>query len=394
MKKMNFSSERELKASRIWQQSKTLIGFDTVSSNSNQACTDYVADELLQLGFNVIKTSEEGGKSQIIAHIGPLEEGGLVLSGHMDTVPFANQPGWSKDALELTLEDDKLYGRGTSDMKLFIPHCLEAFHGVDLKKLKKPIVCLFTCDEEVGCSGAKRMAPTLTEKLEGLPLPNMAVIGEPTHFEIINSHKGIVVFEILIHGKGGHSSRPDLGKNAIMISHKVMEATERLNKKYQDEASQLIRKLFPDYPYNHISLVQINGGLAYNMIPEECRLSFSYRALPGEDLLRLFKEIKAELDANDWGQACEIHEILTVPSLAPKNHKILVPVLQEVTGNREIKSVSFATDAAYFSQEDMACFVCGAGNIEMAHQPDEYMDLDEFLKGPDFIVQILNKTVF
>ena len=382
----------ELKSSYLWQTSEKIIGFNTVSSESNLNCAEYISNHLQDFGFNVHLTQEPGAKAQIVAWIGPPEKNGLILSGHMDVVPFADQPGWTKDALKLTLETEKLYGRGTTDMKLFITQCLEAFKSTDLKKLKKPIVCLFTCDEEVGCLGAKNLSPHLKSILGEMPLPDKALIGEPTEFKIFNAHKGVVIFEVILKGSGGHRSRPDLGKNAILMAEKVLLTVNQLNALYQNEVQDTHKKLFPDFPYNYISVAQIDGGLAANMIPEECRIILSYRALPGEPAHRLLNEFR-NIVSKQGLEEIEIHEKTTVPPLSPKKNIELEKSLQALTQNR-IEATNFATDASYFSQEDIACFICGGGTLSMAHQPDEFMTLNDFLKGPQFIKELLQQTVF
>lgn len=386
------ASIREIKSSYLWKNSEKLLGFDTVSSKSNKTCAEYLANELDEIGFKTQLIQEQNEKYQVLAHIGPDVADGLILSGHMDIVPFENQPGWTTEPLKLTLDDDKVYGRGSSDMKLFMAHCLSAFKEVKLDQLKKPIVCLFTCDEEIGCLGAKSLSPRLKSLLNTTPIPKKALIGEPTGFKIINSHKGIVVFEIIISGKAAHSSRPDWGKNAILPAEKIIAATRKLNDKYQDEKNPIFKKLFPDYPYNYLSLSQIKGGLADNIIPDECRLIFSYRPFPGSPLLEIFEELKSEL--KELKNEISFHHIVSVPSLSPSNNPEFIHALKEVTGQKNLHSVSFATDASFISAQDIDCFICGAGSIEKAHQPDEYMTLSDFLKGNHFVQDLLRKLVF
>lgn len=385
---MQPTSERDLKSSFLWQCSEKLLSFDTVSSKSNKNCADFFANALNDLGFQTQVLKEPHEKYQIVAHCGPAVDNGLILSGHMDIVPFETQPGWITDPLKLTLTEDKLYGRGTSDMKLFMSHCLEAFRNTDLKSLKKPVVCLFTCDEEVGCLGAKSMAPRLRSLLNQIPLPKKAVIGEPTSFKIINSHKGVVIFEILIQGKAAHSSRPDWGINAILPVEKIISAVQFINQKYRDQQNEDLKRMFPDYPYNHLSLVQIQAGIANNVIPDECRLTLSYRPFPGDDLLGLFEELKAKL--LDLQEEIHFHHLISVPGVAAAKNPEFAELLKSITQQKELHSVSFTTDASYFSEQNIDCFICGAGSIEKAHQPNEYMTLNDFLQGPVFVKNLLN----
>jgi len=384
-------SLRELQSSDLWRWSEKLLSFDTVSHKSNKECADFFANELEVFGFDVQILKEPNNKYQVVAHCGPPEKDGLILSGHMDIVPFDTQEGWTTDALKLTLKDDKLYARGSSDMKLFMAHCLQAFKELDLKKLKKPVVCLFTCDEEIGCLGAKSMAPRLKSLLGKMPLPKKAVIGEPTHFKIINSHKGMVIFEVILKGKAAHSSRPDWGINAILPAEKVIAATRRLNEQYLDVQDESLKKLFPDFPFNYLSLVRIKGGIADNVIPDECRLVFSYRPLPGADLMGAFEDLKKEL--KDLQGEISFRHLVSAPGVAPADNPELIEVLKSVTREKELHAVSFTTDASFFSTQDIDCFICGAGNIEIAHQPNEFMSLSDFLQGPVFVKNLVSRSL-
>ncbi len=386
------TSERELKSSPLWHWSERLLSFDTVSSKSNSDCANFFANELTTLGFNVQLTQEPNGKHQVVASIGPTEENGLILSGHMDVVPFENQKGWTTDPLKLTLDQDKLYGRGTSDMKIFMAHCLQAFKDSDLKKLKQPIVCLFTCDEEIGCLGAKSLAPRLSSLLGKMPVPKKALIGEPTDFKIINSHKGMVIFEVILKGKAAHSSRPDWGVNAIMPAEKVIAATRRLNEKYHSRHDENIKKLFPDFPFDYLSLVRIQGGLADNVVPDECRMVFSYRPLPGTPLMSVYEELKSEL--GDLQDEIHFNHLISAPGLVPSLNAEMIATLKAVTKQTDLHAVSYTTDASYFSTQAIDCFICGGGSIEKAHQPNESMTLEHFLRGPEFVREVLLHSVF
>ena len=284
-----------LKSTFLWDIAEKIISYDTVSFKSNSACSNMIANLLEDIGFTVkIEQFDDNGhmKEQVIAWAGPPVEDGIILSGHIDTVPFENQPGWTKNALELTLEEDKIFGRGSCDMKLFIVHCIQALKELDLNKLKKPIVCIFTADEEVGCLGAKRLLTKLETILDNMPIPKRALIGEPTNFNIINTHKGIVHFDINIAGKGGHSSRPDLGVNAISPLGEIISLIEATNFEYQQKLDPVLKKLFPDFPYNYLHMAQVDGGIAVNMIPEQCRLTISYRCFPTDPPYKLLNDLK------------------------------------------------------------------------------------------------------
>lgn len=376
----------------LWDISHKLIEFDTVSFKTNSPCASFIANHLEDLGFaTVIEQFNDRGviKEQVVAHIGPETKDGIIFSGHMDTVPYENQNGWTKDPIKLTIEDDKLFGRGTTDMKLFIAHCLAAFKEMDFSKLTKPIVCIFTADEEVGCLGAKRLIKNIDTIKEKMPLPNKAIIGEPTNFEIINTHKGIVHFDIVLKGVAGHSSRPDLGHNAIEDLGPIIQTIKELNLHYAQNMDQEIQKVFPDFPYNHIHMAMTNSGQALNMIPDLARLSISYRCFPMDPPLKVLEDLKLKIKKLNIKFEVEIENLFTTPGLKKNYDQKLISVLKEIT-SKDVQSVSFATDAGYLSQADIECYICGPGPIRMAHQPNEYMDMVDFLKGKDFIISIIN----
>ena len=383
-----------IKNTYLYEVSEKLIGFDTVSFKSNSECSNYVANELLDLGFDVeIENFDDNGKlkQQIVASIGPKVEGGLILSGHMDTVPWETQKGWTKDALKLQIEDDKLYGRGTCDMKLFIAQCLAVFRDFDLTKLKKPIVCIFTADEEIGCLGAKRIVKKLDSLTKCVPIPKTAIIGEPTEFNIINTHKGIVHFDIVIKGIAGHSSRPDLGKNSIEQLGDVISLINQINFEFQNNLDQEIQKIFPDFPYNHLHMAIVKAGSALNMIPDETRLRVSYRSFPMEPSDKVLNYFKQELTKSKI-EDVYIDNEFSAPGLDIASDNKYESILKEIT-KKDTQSVSFATDAGYLSQADINCYVCGPGSIKQAHQPDEFMEINQLTHGIKLINSVLNKLV-
>jgi acetylornithine deacetylase len=219
------------------------------------------------------------------------------------------------------------------------------------------------------------------------------VIGEPTSFEIINTHKGLVHSEIVIKGIGGHSSRPDLGVNAITPIGKVIQVIDEMNADYEKNIDPTLLKLFPDFPRNYIHMAMINAGLAGNMIPEEARLTITYRSFPGTDGLQVLNELKQRISTLGI-ENLVFENTMQVPASPLAEDKEIISVLKAITGTEETRSVSFATDAGYFSQLGIDCFVCGPGEIAMAHKPNEYMPVADYLRGVVFVKELLLKTVF
>lgn len=385
-----------IKKTRLWDFSEQLIAEDTVSFKSNSRASSYIANILDDLGFqtHIEKFDDHGiSKEQVIAWIGPEVEGGLILSGHIDTVPFENQVGWTRDALKFSLDGDKIYGRGTCDMKVFIAHCLDAFHEVDLEKLTKPLVCIFTSDEETGCQGAHRLTHNLKTILKNMPMPKRAVIGEPTGFDIINTHKGVAQFKLRIQGLAGHSSRPDLGRNAIIATHKIVKAVSELNERFLCETPTGIRKDYPDYPFNYLHLATINGGQAANMIPDLCEMVFSYRLFPGEVEDKIFKDFVTQIKNLNLDHEVEFEYIYDSPAMLCAHEPELENLLREIT-HKETRSVSFATDGGHLSKLGIQTFVCGAGQIAQAHMPDEFISVEDYQAGTGFVKNIIEKLLF
>jgi acetylornithine deacetylase len=194
-----------------------LTAFNTVSALSNVPAAEYLADQLDDHGFKcALHQIEVSGVRQanLLAWIGPATANGLIISGHIDTVPFEGQPGWERDPLKMEVADKRIYGRGASDMKGFLAQCLEVARVLNQSRLQRPLVFLFTANEEVGGEGAKRVAPELPHLLGDVPTPRLAWIGEPSSNRVIRAQKSIATLSVKVSGRGGHSGLPEQGVNA------------------------------------------------------------------------------------------------------------------------------------------------------------------------------------
>ncbi|HJU09363.1 MAG TPA: M20/M25/M40 family metallo-hydrolase, partial [Candidatus Binataceae bacterium] len=221
-------------ATYLYEVLDRLISFDTVSSHSILPAIDYLADQMAGHGLKTaVHRVEVSGTPQanLIAWAGPPRPDGLIVTGHLDTVPFEDQPGWEHDPLKMAIEQERIFGRGSSDMKGFLAQCADAARCVEFARLKRPVVFVFTADEEVGMLGARELAPALQGFLGEVPRPALAWIGEPTSYHVLHAHKSICSFEVRVRGRGGHSGAPDQGVNAIAVMGKVIEVLGRL----QDE---------------------------------------------------------------------------------------------------------------------------------------------------------------
>jgi acetylornithine deacetylase len=387
--------------SLLYDTAARLISTDTVSSRGNAALMGELGDRLDAAGFQVrLQRWGEGAdaKANLVAVAGPPEPGGLVLSGHLDVVPFADQPGWTRDPLRLAFDGDRVYGRGTSDMKVFLAQCVDAGARVDLAALRRPVVFLFTADEEIGCLGAARLVPQLDALLGGVPRPQLAWIGEPTSWRVLFAHKGVVAFSVTVRGKGGHSSVPGAGVNAIAVAAQAMALVGELQAELRAQPRAEFATVFPDAPYTTLNFGTVQGGTAANVIAEQCSFTVSYRPLPDEDPLAVQREVKRRLAARrfrDWGSDVEaeiaVSDALVAPGLLSPRGSALEHVLREGRGDEPAGGAPFCTDGGRFAAAGIASLICGPGDLEQAHQPDESVSRAAFENGSERIVRVIER---
>lgn len=381
-----------------------LVACDTVSHRTNEPAVDLLADELDRLHFRVVRQVQPVDgvrKVNLVAWIGPPEPDGLLVSGHLDVVPFEGQPGWTREPLRLEADGDRLYGRGTCDMKGFVAQCLAAARRLDPATLERPLVFAFTCDEEIGCLGAERLAPALASLLGELPAPRLCWIGEPTAWRVEYAHKGIVQFDVHASGKGGHSSLPEAGVNAIAVAARAIAAIGEIQESERAHSDAAWRAVFPDAPYTTFNLGTIAGGTAVNMIAEACHLRASYRPLPDADPLAGYRRVRERLAAlapRDFGSDSQRGEIVlgapcVVPGLCSPRGTVLEKALLEVLGDHTPGGVPFCTDGGRLARAGIHSLICGPGEIAQAHQPDESLPCEAFERGPDVILRVLGKLL-
>ncbi len=386
----------------LYETARRLIAFDTVSSRSNQPAAEFLAERFQSLGFKVAcQRVEISGVPQVnvLAWAGPPVTDGLIISGHIDTVPFEGQPGWTRDPLKMEVEAERIYGRGTSDMKAFLAQCVEAAAAIDRKSLLRPLVFAFTADEEVGYTGAERLAPELAGLLGDVPSPRLAWIGEPTSYRVCHAHKSIVTFEITVDGRGGHSGTPDQGVNAIAVMGKVLEVIGRLQHERAESPDPRFVEIFPEAPCDVMNLGTIHGGLATNMIAERCVVRVSYRSLPDADPLALYREVEqrvSRIDTHDYALGKFRAEIrlsppMAFPSLNSPRGTALEKALFEATGATVSRGAPFGTDGGWFSHVGIASLICGPGDLEQAHQPNESLGREAFERGTDVILKVVRR---
>lgn len=339
---------------------------------SNVPVIDLLSDWAESLGFRIERMAVPGdpGKVNLIATLGE-GPGGLILSGHTDTVPY-DAALWSSDPFVLTERDGRLYGLGSTDMKSFFAVALEVASRVPADRLREPLIILATADEESGMSGAAALVAA------GRPRATSAMIGEPTGLVPIRMHKGVMMEAIRLLGTTGHSSRPDLGHNAIDGMHLVLD--ELLA--WREELAQTWHEPSFEVPYPTLNLGYIHGGDNPNRICGACELRMDLRPLPGMQLEQLRTNLRERLGDRlaDSGLTLEIDSLIPgVPPFEAFADSPLVATLERLTGQPS-QAVSFGTEGPFLQQLGIDTVICGPGDINMAHQPDEYVtgsQLDE-----------------
>jgi len=348
-----------------------LIAIPSVVGTPNREIVTWIADYLDRHGVEaVVLPGPEGDRSNLFAVIGPKDQPGLVLSGHMDVVP-ADGPGWESDPFALTARGDRLYGRGTSDMKGFLACALAVVPTLAAQPRRRPLCLAFSYDEEAGCRGV----PHLLARLPELCAPPLGcVIGEPSGLRAVCSHKGKAAARVEITGRAGHSSRPDLGRNAIHAMGSVLAAAA-------GQAEALTAgPLAPTFepPYSTLQVGTIQGGQAVNIIPDRCAADLEARAIPGVDPRDLLAPVETAVSTletqgfqTDW-RILSSYPALNLPEDAP-----LARLLRDQTGQAPQAAVSYGTEGGLYQAAGVDAIVCGPGDIGRTHKVNEYIERRE-----------------
>lgn len=348
----------------------------------NLPVIELLANWFNDLGFHTqIIPLAQTGKANLMATLGA-GDGGLVLAGHSDTVPYdANR--WQTDPFELTEKDGKLFGLGATDMKGFFPVILEAVKPFLNQPFKHPLIILATADEESSMSGARALAAS------GKPKARYAVIGEPTELVPIRMHKGIMMEAIRVRGQAGHSSNPALGKSALDAMTQVMSELISL----RGELQLKYRNAGFAVQTPTLNLGCIHGGDGANRICGECELHFDLRLLPGMNNEELRAAIQQRLTpiAESSGTDIVFSSLFEgVDSFDEPAESELVKVCEQLTGHTST-SVAFATEAPFMQQLGMQTVVLGPGSINQAHQPDEFININQIEPAVKIVQELIRK---
>ena len=368
----------------------TLIAFDTTSRYSNLDLIDWVEDRLSAAGAVCERIpNESGDKANLWARIGPDVPGGLVLSGHTDVVPVDGQD-WHTDPFKMTELDGRLYGRGTSDMKGFIALCLAFAPEFAKLDLERPIHFAFSYDEEIGCQGAPAMIHRIVERGAA---PRAVWVGEPTLWRVVSGHKGIILTEVEVIGHEAHSSLSHLGISAIGEAVDIMATLRAIEADLIANAPD-DSPFFPPHPT--LSIGEISGGTATNILARRCRFAFDLRCPPGYDpeaILAPFHETVKAVDQRIRARFPEsgvrVRRLANAPPMTVDLESPAEILVRALTGDNALSAVAYATEAGQFQQAGISSIICGPGSIDQAHIPNEWIDIEELEKGVDIFTRLV-----
>ena len=363
-----------------------LVAMPTVSRDSNLALIKYAETRLAALGAVCQRTVDESGKkANLHAILGPQIDGGVVLSGHTDVVPVDGQD-WASDPFVLTPVKDRLFGRGTCDMKGFIACCLVLAENFAKLDLKRPVHFAFSYDEEVGCLGAPAM---IREMTASGPQPAIAIIGEPTGMKVVTGHKGLYSVRVDVDGLEAHSSKVDAGACSVTHAVPLMQ--------FLVDQAQAWRAAAPDDspfdpPFGTITIGQMQGGTATNILARRAWFESLMRPAPWDDARAVGEELRVRAEAVQRQMQIAAPEArVTVtqrsdaPPLRPEQNGAAETLARRLTGDNAKRYVSFGTEAGQFQSAGLSCVVCGPGFIDQAHKPDEFVDIEQLRQCVTFL---------
>lgn len=373
-------------SARALDLAQTLVRLNTVSANSNLELIHFIRDELARLGVRSrITFDPTRTKANLFATLGEGRPAGVVLSGHTDTVPWDGQP-WTVDPLGAVVKDGRLYGRGSADMKAFIALCVANAQAFLDSAAPFAIHFAFTHDEETGCFGVKEL---LADMRDAGIRPAACIVGEPTSMVPAIAHKGVYRYRCCVRGKEAHSSLTPQSVNAIEMAAKVIgkvrgmaEAFERAEPRYDGF----------DVPFSTASVGQFHGGIADNVVPRDAEFRYEFRDLPTADARSMQREVveyarslEPAMQQVAAGTGFTFDTICEVPSFLGSADDDVTRLALRLAGEQRTTLVAFGTEAGLFKGAGIRTVVCGPGSIEQAHQPDEYVSLEQLARCEAFL---------
>lgn len=370
-----------------------LVSFDTTSCYSNLPLMDFVRSYFDQYGIaTTLLTDQTGEKANLFATVGPVDRAGVVLSGHTDVVPVTGQ-AWETDPFDLQEDEGLLYGRGACDMKGFLAVALAKLPDMVAANLKSPIHFALSYDEEVGCLGAHALAAHVAQ----LPVSQkLCVIGEPTNMRPITGHKGIRNYQCHILGKECHSSLAPYGVNAVEVAAELIAYIKTVARRMQTEGP--FNRNF-DPPFTTVHVGTVAGGTSQNIVPNTCDFTFELRTVPEADPEALineirqyaFKHLEPHMQAIDPTTGIKFVATANVPSFDIRDDDPAVERVLGMSGANATAKVSFGTEAGIFANTGIPTVVCGPGDIEQAHKPNEFVAVEQLKKCEVFMDRLIDQ---
>ena len=372
-----------------------LISFPTVSRDSNLPLIDWVESYLTLHGIASHRWPDpkQPHKAALFAHVGPDTEGAVVLSGHTDVVPVDGQP-WETNPWKVVEKEGKYYGRGTCDMKGFDALAIWALVEAHYAEVTRPLQLALSFDEEIGCTGA----PPMIAAMQGVvPKGSAVIVGEPSMMKAVTGHKGGNAFATHVVGFEVHSSIHYRGVSAVHEGARLIQwATEQNELNGAATPGPLASMFDPAYTTWHVGI--ISGGTADNITAKDCHFNMGYRAVPGDDTVRLnqmyfdkVNEVKAAMQAVHPEADIVLTPRFAVPPLKPEESGEAEGLVRAVTGDNAAHVVSYGTEAGQFQDAGYSAVVCGPGDIAQAHQPNEFIEVAQFEAGHQFMCELLAK---
>jgi len=374
---------------------RRLIAFDTTSRNSNLELIDYVKARLdeLEIPFR-LTFDDEGLKANLLATLGPAEKpGGYILSGHTDVVPVDGQ-AWTTDPFELTEIGSRLFGRGTTDMKAFVAVILAALPTFRQRGLKVPLHVALSYDEEVGLVGVRRL---IADMVETGVRPEGCIVGEPTNMRIVTEHKGKRSYRCRVRGAEAHSSLAPSGVNAVEYAGAVIAFLQDLSRRHRNGGP-----FDEEYDCAHttVHVGTVRGGTALNIVPAECLFEFEFRHLPGDDPDALFGELRTFVEHNLAPEMRAIHPeagivfepMAVIPPLQTDEDALITQVAKAITGDNSVRKVSYNCEACLFDGAGVPTIICGPGDIDQAHKPNEFIEIDQIVRCEAFMEGLMDRV--
>ena len=379
-----------------WEMIRTLVAFDTTSRESNLALIDWVRTYLEARGAHCVLTFDDDRRkanlfATLAARDGNATTGGIVLSGHTDVVPVDGQP-WDTNPFAATLIGDKVFGRGVADMKCFSATGLAFVPEFVRRGLARPLHFALSYDEETGCIGVRRLIDDIVRR--GVR-PLGCIVGEPTGMELVVAHKGRTSWRCRVRGHEAHSSLTPLGVNAVQIACEIVTYLTNMARGFRDHGAHDDAY---DVPYTTVHTGVISGGTALNIVPRDCHFDFEIRHLPFDDPAELIAEVRdyarrflPEMQKVAPDAAIEFDLLSTLPGFDTHGESAIAQLGRTCSGAHDHRKVSFGAEASLFHDATIPAVICGPGHIAQAHQPNEWVALEQLERCATFMKRLADR---